>query len=103
MYYTVLCIKHINNENLCTPVLCVDLNVKGKKKKKGWGVGTYMVNSLCYKVQAAATSVLSMAQRRYPTSKVRGRSREDPMPEGQRPRGVTPRPWSGAAAKSAGL
>ena len=36
-------------------------------------------------------------------SEVRGRSREDPMPEGQRPRGVTPRPRSGAAAKSARL
>ena len=35
----------------------------------------------------------------YPTSKVRGRNREDPMPEGQRPRGATPRPRSGAAAE----
>ena len=34
-------------------------------------------------------------------SKVRGRSREDPMPKGRlRPRGVTPRPRSGAAAES---
>ena len=29
-------------------------------------------------------------------SEVRGRSQEDPVPEGQRPRGVTPRPRSGA-------
>ena len=36
-------------------------------------------------------------------SEVRGRSREDPMPEGQRPRGVTPRPRSGTAAESARL
>ena len=36
-------------------------------------------------------------------SEVRGRSREDPMPEGRRPRGVTPRPRSGAAAESARL
>ena len=36
-------------------------------------------------------------------SKVRGRSQEDPMPEGRRPRGVTPRPRSGAAAESARL
>ena len=36
-------------------------------------------------------------------SEVRGRSREDPMPEGRRPRGVTPRLRSGAAAKSARL
>ena len=35
------------------------------------------------------------AERSYPTLEVRGRSREDPMPEGQRPRGVTPRPRSG--------
>ena len=36
-------------------------------------------------------------------SEVRGRSREDPMPEVQQPRGVTPRPVSGAAAESARL
>ena len=34
---------------------------------------------------------------------LRGRSREDPMPEGRRPRGVTPSPRSGAAAESARL
>ena len=39
----------------------------------------------------------------YPMSEVRGRSREDPMPEGRGPRGVTPHPRSGAAAKSARL
>ena len=38
---------------------------------------------------------LSAAKRSHPTSEVRGRSREDPMPEGLRPRGVTPRPRSG--------
>ena len=43
------------------------------------------------------------AERSHPTSEVRGRNREDPMPEGRRPRGVTPRPRSGAAAKSARL
>ena len=31
-------------------------------------------------------------------SEVRGRSQEDPTPEGQRPRGATPRPRSGAVA-----
>ena len=36
-------------------------------------------------------------------SEVRGRSREDPMPKGRWPRGVTPRPRSGAAAESARL
>ena len=51
----------------------------------------------------AETGALSTAKRSYPVSEVRGRSQEDPMPEGQRPRGVTPRPRSGAAAKSARL
>ena len=45
----------------------------------------------------------SVAERRHPTSEVRGRSREDPMPEGRRPRGVTPRPRSGAVAESTRL
>ena len=43
----------------------------------------------------AATSALSVAVRSYPMSEVRGRSREDPMPEGRRPRGATPRPRLG--------
>ena len=51
----------------------------------------------------SATGAHSAAERSYPTSEVRGRSREDPMPKGRRPRVVTPRPRSGAAAKSAGL
>ena len=52
---------------------------------------------------AAATSAFSMAERSYPTAEVRGRSREDPMPKGRRPRGVIPHPKSGAAAKSTRL
>ena len=36
-------------------------------------------------------------------SEARGRSREDPMPKGRWPRGVTPHPRSGAAAESARL
>ena len=62
---------------------------------------------------AATTSALSaggcdhrrasVAEKSYPTSEVRGRSQEDPMPEGRRPRGVTPRPRSGATAESARL
>ena len=52
---------------------------------------------------AAATGTLSAAERSYPTSEVRGRSREDPLPQGRRPRGVIPRPRSGAAAESARL
>ena len=43
------------------------------------------------------------AERSHPTSEVKGRSREDPMPEGRRPRGVSPRPRSGAAAESTRL
>ena len=52
---------------------------------------------------AAATGALSMGKRSYPTSEVRGRSWENPMPEGQQPRGVTLRLRSGAVAKSARL
>ena len=50
-------------------------------------------------MQAAVTGTLSMAERSYLMSEVRGRSREDPMPEGQWPRGVTPRPRSWAVAE----
>ena len=39
--------------------------------------------------------MLSAAERSHPTSEVRGRSREDTMPEGRRPRGVTPHPRPG--------
>ena len=52
---------------------------------------------------AAVTGALSMGERSYPMSEVRGRSQEDPMPKGWRPRRVTPRPSSGAAAESARL
>ena len=45
----------------------------------------------------------SAAERSYPTSEARGRSQEDPMPEGRRPRGVIQRPRSGVAAESARL
>ena len=51
----------------------------------------------------SATGAFSAAERSYPTSEVKGRSQEDPMPEGRRPRGVTPHPRSGAAAESARL
>ena len=50
-------------------------------------------------VQAASTGAPSAAQRSHPTSEVRGRSREDPMPEGRWPRGATPHPRSGGAAE----
>ena len=54
-------------------------------------------------IWAAATGVLSVAKRSYPTSEVRGRSWEDPMPKGWRPRGITPRLRSGTVAESARL
>ena len=62
---------------------------------------------ICVAAWAAATAHkhrwlqrrTSAAERSYPTSKVRGRSQEDPTPEGWWPRGATPRPRSGAAAE----
>ena len=36
------------------------------------------------------TSAFSVAERSYPMSEVRGRSRENPTPEGRQPRGLTP-------------
>ena len=50
-------------------------------------------------MQVAATGILSLAERSHPTFEVGGRSLEDPMPEGQWPRGATPRPRSGGAAE----
>ena len=47
----------------------------------------------------AVTGALSTAKRSYPTSEVRGRSQEDPIPEGWHPRGITPLPRSRAAAE----
>ena len=41
----------------------------------------------------------SAAEGNYPKSEVRGRSQEDPMPEGWWPRGATSCPRSGAAAE----
>ena len=54
---------------------------------------------LVLKAQVAATGALSTTERSHPTSEVRVRSQEDPMPEGRQPRGITPRPRSGAAAE----
>ena len=47
---------------------------------------------------AAAVGALSTAERNYPTSEVRSRSLEEPMPEGWRPRGFAPHPRSKAVA-----
>ena len=44
------------------------------------------------------TGALSTAERSYHTSEVRGRSQEDPMPKGRRPREVTPHLRPGAVA-----
>ena len=38
---------------------------------------------------SGCTGAQSTAKWAYPTPEVTGRSREDPTPEGQRPRGVT--------------
>ena len=48
-----------------------------------------------YHLRCGCNSTHSSAKRSYPTSEVKGRSREDPRPEGQRPRRVAPRPRSG--------
>ena len=61
---------------------------------------TFIISIICL---AAATNALSVGERSYPTSEVRGRSWEDPMPKGWQPRGVTPRPRWGAAAENARL
>ena len=61
---------------------------------------TFIISIICL---AAVTRALSVGERSYPTSEDSGRRRKDPMPEGQRPRGVTPHPSSGAAAESARL
>ena len=63
----------------------------------------FLTLSFFIKAQAAVTSALSTDERSHPTSEVRGRSQEDPMPKGRRPRRVTPRPRSGAAAESTRL
>ena len=52
-------------------------------------------------MRAAATGAFSAGG--SPTSEVRGRSREDPMPKRRWPRGVTPRLRSGAVAEGAKL
>ena len=44
----------------------------------------------------AATGTFSAGG--YPTSEVRGRNQEDPMPKWKQPRGATPCPRPGAAA-----
>ena len=55
-------------------------------------------------VRAAATRAHSMAERSYPTSAVRDRSQEDPMPEGWWPREATPclRPGEAAGRSNPG-
>ena len=51
----------------------------------------------------ACNGVQSAAERSYPMSVVRGRSQDNPVPEGRWQRGVTPCLRSGAAAESARL
>ena len=54
-------------------------------------VNPWAPRALSAVVAAAAPGALSAAERMYPTLEVRGTSREDPMPEGRQPRGVTQR------------
>ena len=63
----------------------------------------FIFGAIYIHARAAATGALGVTERSYPMSEVRGRSREDPMTERRRPRGVTPRRRSGAAAESARL
>ena len=78
-------------------------------KDKDWLTGyknktpIYVVCDRRTKAQVAATGALSAVERTHPTSEVRGRIWEDPMPKGQRPRGFTPHPRSGAAAEGTRL
>ena len=51
------------------------------------------------KVAGSCDGKQSTGERSYPTSEVRDRSQEDPMIKGQRPRGATPLPRLGAAAR----
>ena len=64
-----------------------------------------MLTSLQRKILQVCTVAAATreAKRSYHTSEVRGRSWEDPMPEGWWPGGVTPSLRSGAVAKSARL
>ena len=68
----------------------------------------YMFVYICICIDGAQSTgscdeAQSAAERKYPTSEIGGRNREDPMPEARRPRGVTPCPRSGAVAESARL
>ena len=81
--------------------LQTETNISPKKTYRSDQI--HPLSRVCCNGRAKAQAAASAAERSHPTSKVRGRNREDPMPEGRRPRGVTPRPRSGAAAKSTGL
>ena len=61
------------------------------------------VGSPALKHRQLRQAVLSMPERSHPTSEVRDRNREDPIPEGRRPGGVTPHLRSGAVAESTRL
>ena len=54
-------------------------------------------------VAAAAAAAKSLQSHPTLCDPIDGSPSGSPMPEGQRPRGVTPRPRSGAAAESARL
>ena len=60
------------------------------------------VGSPALKHRQLRQAVLSMPERSHPTSEVRDRNREDPIPEGRRPGGPTPRPRSGGCVGAGG-
>ena len=72
-------------------IVCILFDSDGHTRALAAATGT----PKCRRLQWACQSV---AERSHPTSEVRGRSWEDPMPKGWRPRGVTPRPRSGRVA-----
>ena len=74
--------------------LCINLGWDGV----GYGREVQKGGDICIPQACHST-----AERSHPTSEVRGRSREDPVPEGRWPRGVTPCPRSGAEAESTRL
>ena len=58
---------------------------------------------MAHRAPAAATAHRAWPRGATPHPEVKGRGREDPMPQGRQPRGVIPCPRSGAVAESARL